>query len=169
MRNVQYAIIEVSRKRIERRGYVPAPDEWVAQQPELWRSACAVFAANVNTPGGITGKTINQMVATANAVGVRISVRTFKRRYPDLERYKVVRQERHVDHLPTGEIRRRPSTWLIRLRDRMPGAVSVDNQGVGAVEAGYEARNEAWLRETGWSKSIEAMLARVAAQREPPF
>jgi hypothetical protein len=164
---VYKAIIEANRKRRVRLDRTPTVAEWVERQPERWRLACQVFAMNVNTPGGITGKTLDQIAKTANDKGVRMSRSTLVRALPHLERHGVVRQERHSYRLPTGEMRRSPSTWLIGLRSRMPDVMPPP---FVAPQADHEARNDSWLRAHGLSKDIEAMLARVAEQPvTPPF
>ena len=63
---------------------MPTVAEWVDSQPEAWRLACMVFAVNVNTIGGIVGKTIDEIVTTANRASVRLSRRTIVRYLPDL-------------------------------------------------------------------------------------
>lgn len=158
-------ILERNEKRRAAHGIPPTPQQWVANQPERWRLVCQVFAVNVNTPGGITGKTIDDIVKTANARGVRISRRTLLRALPHLERFGVVRQERHVEQWSSGEIRRKPSTWIIGLRSSMPEHILPSPES-----AGLDALDAAWLKAHGFNAAISEMSARVAEQpQDPPF
>jgi hypothetical protein len=168
LRDVQRLFLEHSKKRHAERGYAPTSEEWVQQQPEKWRAVCAVFAVNVNTSGGVVGKTIDEIVATANGAGVCMSRRTLMRRLPDLERHGVLRQERNFDW-STGTVRRKSSTWLLGLRKRMPDVVLPPADDSGDPQARYDARNEAWLRAVGEWEGIEAMRARVAVQPAEPW
>jgi hypothetical protein len=161
---IQWRLIEYNEKRRAACGPVPTPYEWVNSQPERWRLVCLVFAVNINTTGGIVGKTIDEIVKTANADGARVSRRTLTRALPALERHAVVRQERNFD-LDRSEIRRKPSTWLIGLRNAMPGDVLPPHDA-----SDFDAHNAAWLHAHGIEAMIEAVTARVAAQSpQPPF
>jgi hypothetical protein len=147
------------RKRRAARGIMPSPGEWVDSQPKRWKPVCQVFAANINVPGGITGKTIDDIVTQANDTGVKMSRRTLFRKLPDLERCGVVRQERHTYYTADGEVRRKASTWLIDLRKAMPSHVLPPHDRLD-----QDARNAAWLGANGFMAAINSMNARIAAQ-----
>ena len=164
-KGVQGLFMEHNEKRRAEHGIAPTPDEWVDNQPERWRLICEVFAVNVNTLGGITGKTIDDIVKTANARGVRISRRTLFRVLPDLERFGVVRQERHTERRESGEIRRKPSTWSIGLRSSMPDHIL---PSLGSAD--FDAIDAAWLKANGFDVAINEMNTRFAEQSpDPPF
>jgi hypothetical protein len=163
-RGIQELIVEHNEKCRAARGIAPTPEQWADNQPERWKLICQVFAVNINVPGGITGKTITDIVKTAKARGVTISRRTLVRWLPELERYGVVCQERQFDW-STDEVRRKPSAWLIDLRKAMPSHLLPLHDALD-----LDASNAAWLEAHGLTEGIDSMNARIAAQAaQAPF
>jgi hypothetical protein len=162
-RSISAFMLERSIKRAAERGPVPTPAEWVNTQPPQWRPMCAVFAVNINTPGGIVGKTVDDMIATAGKAGVKMSRRTFFRKWDVMKDFGVVVQEKnwHPDSEP-GNPRRAPSTWIINLREQVPDVPNVFEPDESDIAA--------WLASTGTAAAVDEMRARLAMQSpQPPF
>lgn len=145
----------------------PTLGEWVESQPAQWCSAALVFALNANTPGGVVGVSVDEMISVANSRGVKISRRTFMQRVKLMQGAGIVWQDRKRPEAYDGGFRQEPSTWFIRTRQSMPGTL----EAPPADDLGSEDdRTEAWLRLSGVDQIIKEMNYRVARQpTAPPF
>jgi hypothetical protein len=121
--NIQRRLTERTQKRVAN-SCAPSEAEWAKAQPIRWRYACLAFAIASNTRGGVVGKSEAQIVREANAQGVPLTLRTFKRRVAVLQAYGIVYMDEkravQVDH---GRFQQPGSTWIIRLDARMPDDV----------------------------------------------
>lgn len=104
----------------------PTEREWALSQPAEWQYACLAFAIASNTRGGVVGKPERLIVSEANAAGIEISLRTFKRRVAVLQARGIIfKDEPRPDHLANGMFSQRASTWLLHLDRIMPPGVPV--------------------------------------------
>lgn len=102
----------------------PTERVWAMAQPHYWRRACLAFAVASNTRGGVVGKSLVQIARDARRAGIPVSLRTVERHIPLLQSYGVIYQDEGKpvqDGLDS--YRQRPSTWLLRLGERMPDHV----------------------------------------------
>jgi hypothetical protein len=106
----------------------PTEREWALRQPQQWHDACLCFAAASNTRGGVVGKNMTQIVREANQAGITMSLRTFKRHVAQLQAHGVVYQDEARPSLKDdGKHQQKPSTWLLRLAERMPDSVRLSD------------------------------------------
>lgn len=109
----------------------PTELQWAESQPQQWRDACLCFAAASNTRGGVVSKNMTQIVREANDAGIRMSLRTFKRHVAQLQAHGVVYQDEARPSLKDdGKHQQKPSTWLLRLGERMPDSVRLSDPAV---------------------------------------
>lgn len=155
-------ILDRSRKKLALRRY-PTEREWARGQPIDWQDACMVFAIAANTRGGVVGNSMAAMVAEANASGVPISLRTFKRQVKHLQAHGVVWQDRknpvRTERGPRGQA----STWFIRPAKRMPHDARIGD-ALPEPPSG-QTRYQQWLNaHPDTSAAIGRMNARIQAQ-----
>lgn len=121
----------------------PTEREWAMAQPPEWQYACLALAIASNTRGGVVGKSGAHIVREANAAGVEISLRSFKRRMPVLQAHGVIyKDEKRPVRQPDGTYAERPSTWLFHLDRVMPQGVPVTSR-----ERWHNQRPHEWMRE----------------------